>query len=151
MLALGLFLAFTVVPVLETWLIIEVGRAIGSWETVAWLVAMGFVGAWLGKRAGLAVLRELQEDLRAGRSPADRLWEGALVLVGSVLLVTPGLLSDLTGALLFVGPVRRWIVPRLKRRVLARFAAGGVYVGAAAPGPGAPPPRARSRFQHPTA
>jgi len=151
MIALGLFLAFTLVPILETWLIIEVGRVIGSWETVAWLVAMGFAGAWLGKRAGVGVLRELQEDLRGGRSPADRLWEGALVLVGSVLLVTPGFLSDLLGVLLFVGPFRRWLVPRLKRWVLARVTVAGVHIGPAGPGPGAPSPRPRSRFQHPTA
>lgn len=153
MFALTLFLLFTVVPALETWLLIEVGRVVGGWETVTWLVAMGFVGAWLGKRAGFGVLADLRADMERGVSPADRLWEGALVLVGSVLLVTPGLMSDLAGFLLFVGPVRRWLAPRLKRWVLARVAVGGVFVGPAGPGPGAVvrPPRPGQRFNHPVA
>lgn len=152
MIGLVLFLLFTAVPAAEVWLLIEVGRVVGGWETVAWLVAMGIVGAWLGKRAGFVVLAQIQEDLRAGRSPADHLWEAALVLVGSVLLVTPGFLSDLVGALLFLPPVRRRLAPVLKRWLLARFAVRGVFVGEAAPGPSARErARVERRFDHPTA
>lgn len=151
-----LFLLFTVIPAFETWLLIQAGQVFGAWETVAWLLLMGVVGAWLGKRAGFGVLRDLQQDMAIGVSPADRLWEGALVAVGSVLLVTPGFLSDAVGALLFVGPVRRWLAPRLKRWVLARFTVRGVHVGPAGPGPSGPGPSARParsgfRFNHPVA
>jgi UPF0716 protein FxsA len=150
-LGLALFLLFTAVPALETWLLIEAGRVIGGWETVGWLLLMGVLGAWLGKRAGFRVWAEIQGDLAAGRSPADHLWEAALVLVGSVLLITPGFLSDVVGALLFVPPVRRALVPPLKRWVLARVTVHGVSVGEPAPGPAAPPRRATGRFDHPTA
>lgn len=160
MLALALFLAFTVIPALETYLLIEVGRVIGGWSTVGWLIAMGLLGSVLGKRAGSGVLRQIGDDLRNGRSPADSVVEGALVLVGSVLLVTPGILSDVVGVLLFIAPVRRFLAPRLKARALAWLTGrpGGVSftVGGMGPGPGAPPPaaspeRLHKGFDHPSA
>lgn len=141
MYALALFLLFTLVPALETWGIIEIGRVIGGWETVLWLVLAGMLGAALGKRAGFQVLREVQAELAAGRSPGTSLVEGVLVLVGSLLLITPGLLTDVIGMLLFVGPVRRWIAPRAKAWLLRRVVVQGVSFGPGGPGPGFPGPR----------
>jgi UPF0716 protein FxsA len=141
MLALALFLLFTVVPLLETWLLIEVGRVIGGAQTVLWLFVMGVAGAWLGKRAGSGVLRQVQQDLQAGKSPADSVIEGLLVVIGSVLLITPGLLSDLAGLLLFIPPVRRFLAPRFKgwllRWLAGRSSSGFSFsVGGMGPGPG---------------
>ncbi|MSP54637.1 MAG: FxsA family protein [Myxococcales bacterium] len=159
MLALALFLAFTVIPALETYLLIEVGRQIGGWSTVGWLVAMGLLGSVLGKRAGSGVLRQISDDLRSGRSPADSVVEGALVLVGSVLLVTPGILSDVVGVLLFIQPLRRSLAPRLKAVALGWLSgrSGGLSwkVGSMGPGPGAAPPAANPErlargFDHPS-
>ena len=145
MTALALFLLFTGVPLLETWILIEVGRVVGGAETVFWLFAMGVAGAWLGKRAGSGVLRQVQQDLQAGRSPADSVIEGLLVVIGAVLLVTPGLLSDLTGLLLFIPPVRRFLAPRFKARVLGWLASRGsggfsFSEGSTRPGAAARPP-----------
>ena len=151
-----LFLLFTVIPAFETWLLIEVGEVIGGWQTVAWLVAMGLLGAYLGKRAGTGVLRQIGDDLRGGKSPADSVVEGALVLVGSVLLITPGFLSDLVGLLLFLPPIRRFLAPRVKalglRWLTGRPGGFGVSVGPMAPGPAAPPPseRVKKGFDHPS-
>ncbi len=155
MVAVLLFLFFTVIPAFETWLLIEVGEVIGGWQTVAWLVAMGVLGAYLGKRAGMGVLRQIGDELRAGSSPADSVVEGALVLVGSLLLVTPGFLSDLAGLLLFLPPIRRFLAPRVKalglRWLASRPGGFGVSVGPMAPGPGAPPPeRLKKGFDHPS-
>jgi UPF0716 protein FxsA len=145
-----LFLAFTVVPAVETWGIIQVGSRIGATETVLWLIGAGVLGAWLGRRAGLGVLREVQDGLARGVPPADKLVEGVLVLVGSVLLVTPGVLTDLVGLALFIAPVRRWLAPRLKRAVLAWLTQRGVRVGTAGPGPAAREAAdAARRFDHP--
>lgn len=158
MYALALFLLFTLIPALETWGIIEVGRVIGGWQTVVWLVLAGIVGAWLGKRAGFRVLADVRRELAEGRSPANPLVEGVLVLAGSLLLVTPGLLTDVVGMLLFVGPIRRWLAPRVKDWAVRRFAFRGVWVGPAGPGPGlsrppgeAPPASRGSPFDHPVA
>lgn len=148
--AFGLFLLFTLVPAFETWLIIEVGSRFGALPTTASLVVAGILGAWLGKRAGSTVLAELFAGLRRGEPPADKLVEGVLALVGGVLLVTPGYVSDVVGLLLLWRPTRQWLAPRLKdygwRWLLAR---GFTFVGSDA-GPGF---RARqsaeAQFDHP--
>lgn len=137
-----LFLLFTVVPAVELWMLIEIGQRVGGFETMLYVVAIGVLGAWLGKRAGLTVLRELFSSLREGAAPADKLVEGALIIVGSVLLVTPGVLTDVTGIVLFVPPFRRWLAPRVKRAALAWAVRRGVQVGTAGPGP-----RAQERQQ----
>lgn len=151
MTGLALFLLFTVVPALETWGIIEIGKVFGGWETALYLVLMGILGAWLGKRAGFAVLRDVFAGLAAGEPPADRLVEAGLVLVGAVLLITPGVLTDVVGILLFIAPVRRWLAPRVKVAALTWLTRRGVKVGSAGPGP-----RAREKkkvesagFEHP--
>lgn len=160
MTGLVLFLLFTIIPALETWLIVKVGAQIGATETVLTLVVAGVIGAWLGKRAGFAVLRELFTDLQKGLPPADRLMEGVLVLIAAVLLITPGYFTDLVGLLLFVGPIRRLLAPPLKRLLLSWATRRGFTIGAATPGPGwagptashappAEPPRAGRRFEHP--
>lgn len=165
MVGLGLFLAFTVIPALETYFLIQLGQVIGGWATVGWLIAMGLLGSFLGKRAGTGVLRQIGDDLREGRSPADRVVEGGLVLVGSVLLITPGLLSDVAGMLLFIPPIRRFLAPRLKGMALkwltTRPGGVGFQVGPMSAGPGAPPSqpspsgtpseRLRRGFDHPSA
>lgn len=155
MIALTLFLLFTVVPAVELWLLIEIGQVVGGWQTVAWVVTMGAVGAWLGKRAGFRVLEDIFTAVREGRSPADAVVEAGLVLVGAVLLVTPGVLTDLSGALLFIGPLRRFLAPRVKTWLLTRVAGGGLWVGPIGPGPAhpsrQPPPAPRpGGFDHPT-
>lgn len=142
-----LFLMFTVIPMLETWLIVKVGSVIGATETVLSLVAAGALGAWLGKRAGFSVLRQVSADLQKGIPPADRLIEAALVLVGAVLLITPGYLSDVFGLLLFIGPIRRFLAPRLKSAALRWLTRSGVKLGPS--GPIRPPSAEPPRFDHP--
>lgn len=150
-LAAGLFLLFTLVPTLETWLLIEVGSRLGAATTTLTLVLAGLIGAWLGKRAGGTVLRELVEGLRRGEAPAEKIVEGVLALVGGVLLVTPGYLSDAVGLLLLWQPTRRWLAPRVKARLWGWLGARGftfVGSGAAAPPPRAPG-QANAQFDHP--
>jgi UPF0716 protein FxsA len=156
MIPLVLFLLFTVVPAIELWLLIEIGQVIGGWETVAWVVLMGALGAWLGKRAGFQVLRELFAAVQEGRSPANQLVEAGLVLGAAILLITPGVLTDIVGTAIFLPPVRRWLAPRVKDRLLAWMVGRGVQVGPIGPGPAHPsrqsedePPRKVHGFQHP--
>lgn len=151
MMGVVLFLLFTVVPVVETYLIIEVGSRLGALETVGTLVLAGLVGAWLGKRAGSTVLREIFAGLRRGEPPAVKLVEGLLALVGAVLLVTPGYLSDLVGLLLLWGPARRWLAPRVKDLAWAYLSRRGfVFLGDGAPGPAMRAQQdAEKKFDHP--
>ena len=92
-----LLILMTVVPALELYLLIEIGTLLGAAETVLLIVLTGVVGAALAKREGIGVLRQLQADTLRGIPPADRMVEGVMVLIGGILLMTPGVLTDLTG------------------------------------------------------
>ena len=107
-----LFLAFLIVPVLEIWLLIQVGSVIGGWTTVALLIADSLLGAWLVRREGRRAWRALQDALQSGRMPDKELADGGLILVGGALLLTPGFLSDVLG-FLCVLPVTRPAMRRL--------------------------------------
>lgn len=145
-----LFLLFTIVPLVETWLLVTVGSQIGPTPTVLLLLLDGILGAWLARREGLGILRTLFADLQTGQPLAVRVVEGLLVLTGAILLVTPGFLTDLVGYLLLFPPTRRRIAPFALRWIEARFKIEGLNVGPARPhrpDPQAPPPS--KRFDHP--
>lgn len=115
-----LLLLFTVVPAVELFLLLQLGAWLGPTSTFLLILLTGVAGAWLAKREGLGVLRELREELATGLPPGSRLMEGALVVVGGLLLVTPGVFTDLTGFLLIAPPSRRWLAPRALRWLSAR-------------------------------
>jgi UPF0716 protein FxsA len=124
-----LALLFVVVPVLEIYVLIQVGQVIGAGWTILLLVADGFLGSWLMKREGSRAWRALREALEKGRMPARELADGALILVGGTLLLTPGFVSDVFGffcVLPFTRP--------LARTALTRFIARKFLSGPGAPG-----------------
>jgi UPF0716 protein FxsA len=123
-----LFLAFTVIPFLELYLLIGIGRQAGTVPTLGLVLATGLLGAWLAKREGRRVMRSWQAAMAQGRLPEDGILSGALVLVGGVLLVTPGVLTDGVGLLLLIPPTRRWIAARLRRVLERRMEAGTLRV-----------------------
>lgn len=123
-----LLLLFTVVPLVELWLLLLVGRHIGFWPTVGIVLATGLVGATLAKREGLRVMRDWQRATSEGQLPEDGVLGGALVLVGGVLLVTPGVLTDVVGLALLVPWTRRLLVRRVRARLERSIAQGRVHV-----------------------
>jgi UPF0716 protein FxsA len=129
--SLLLVLLLLVVPLLEVVVIIAVGRAIGGWPTFALLLLESAFGAWLVRREGSRAWRALQDALTTGRMPSRQLADAALVLVGGVLLLAPGFLTDLVGFFLvlpFTRPVARGILEAaVARRLLAAsgFSPGG--------------------------
>ncbi|WP_405148341.1 FxsA family protein [Sphaerisporangium sp. NBC_01403] len=140
MLRVLLFIAFLVVPVLEIWVLIQIGQVIGGWQTVGLLILDSVLGAWLVRLEGRRAWRALREALNSGRTPDRELTDGALVVVGGTLLVAPGFLSDVVGLFLilpFTRPIaRRWLSWFLGRRV--RVMAAGPPFGMMFPrGPGA--------------
>lgn len=134
-----LVLAFLVVPILEIYLIIQVGQAIGGWQTLALLIVESMIGAWLVKREGRRSWRALQQSLSAGRMPDRELLDGALVLVGATLLLTPGFATDVAGFALVL-PFTRPVIRRTLTRILTRRLRRRVV--AMTNGPGRPPGRA---------
>jgi UPF0716 protein FxsA len=106
-----LFILFTVVPVIELYLIIKMGELIGPLLTVLLLLAISLEGAWLVRSQGFHLLRRIRSELAQGRLPAVELLDGAMVLVGGVLLLTPGFFTDFLG-LFFLIPVTRGFIKR---------------------------------------
>ena len=96
----------TFVPLAELALLIWIGRQVGLWPTLALCASTGFVGAWLARWQGTRTLLAAQEALTSGRFPADPILDGACILAGGILLLTPGLLTDLMGLVLLVPPSR---------------------------------------------
>lgn len=112
-----LFVWFVLVPVVELALLIQVGRMVGLWPTVLLVLGTGALGAALARREGMRVVLGFQQELASGRLPHQTLLDGVSVLVGGVLLLAPGFLTDLLGLALLFPATRRWIQARARRRL----------------------------------
>ncbi len=122
-----LVVAFVVVPLVEIYVLIQVGQVIGPWWTILLLIADSILGGWLIRREGRKAWRALTYALNSGRMPAKELADGALILVGGTLMLTPGFVSDVLGILLIL-PVTRPIARRLLTTVVSRRLVAG-FVG----------------------
>jgi UPF0716 protein FxsA len=129
MILLVLFASLIGVTLLEFYVVIQVGQAIGVLPTLAIMVVDAMIGSALMRSQGRAVWRRLREAIAAGRPPTREVLDGALVVAGGAFLITPGFVTDIFGALLLIPPtraiVRRMIVRHFSGRVLGRFAARG--------------------------
>ncbi|MDQ3766968.1 MAG: FxsA family protein [Actinomycetota bacterium] len=117
----ALFLLLLAVPVIELWIIIQVSGELGLGVTLILLVLISVAGAWLLKQQGLQTWRRLQSTLSRGQMPTAEATDGALILLGGALLMTPGFLTDAFGILLLLPPARA-VVKGITRRVLGWWA-----------------------------
>lgn len=117
---LRLLVLFTLVPFVELTLLVWIGRHTDWLVTLALIFVPGLVGAWLARYQGLRCWRAVQEQLAHGQLPATALLDGLMILVAGVLLITPGVLTDLTGLALLIPPVRRVVRSQVTRRLEAR-------------------------------
>ena len=101
-----LLIIFVFVPVMELYILIEAGRMIGIGATVGLIMLTGVAGAWLARSQGLEILRRIQQETANGQMPAQTLIDGALILVGGLLLLTPGFFTDALG-FSFLVPITR--------------------------------------------
>ncbi|MDQ1648486.1 MAG: protein FxsA [Frankiaceae bacterium] len=126
-----LLVALLVVPLLELYVILQVADVIGGWQTLVVLVAESVLGTWLVRREGRRTWRAFSRALEEARPPAREVADGALVIVGGTLLLTPGFLSDVLGFFVLL-PVTRPIARRLLLRWGARRMGGaaGGFAGA---------------------
>ena len=118
---LPLLLLFILLPIVEIYAIIQVGQAIGALWTIALLIADSILGSMLMRSQGRAVWRRFNATLAEGRPPTREILDGALVILGGALLVTPGFVTDVFGLMLLLPPTRA-----LVRRLLARRISGRV-------------------------
>jgi UPF0716 protein FxsA len=103
----GAFLIFVAVPLLELALLIKVGQSIGFWSTMGIIVVTAALGVAVMQSHGLKAMQRAQASLAEGKTPVDSVVDGTFVLFAGLLLISPGLITDLLGLLLLIPPVRR--------------------------------------------
>jgi len=117
-----LLLLFVVVPLVELYVIIQVGQAIGAVPTIALLLADSVLGSMLMRSQGRAAWRRFQAAVAEGRTPAREVLDGVLVIFGGAFLLTPGFVTDVVGVVLLLPPTRALVRRGLVRRLLPRMA-----------------------------
>ena len=118
---LKLFLAFTIIPIIEIYLLIEIGSMFGALTAVTLVILTGFLGAFLARMQGLQTLYRIQESLREGRMPSGELLDALLIVIAGLVLLTPGFLTDSAGFLLLIPATRNYIKYWLRRQIELRY------------------------------
>lgn len=112
-----LLFLFTVVPLVELVILIRIGQYIGTFNTILIVVITGIIGASLAKYQGLKVVIRIRKEIASGQLPAGTLFDGLLIFIAGILLITPGLLTDCLGFALLTPPFRRLIKTYIRQKV----------------------------------
>ena len=116
-----LLAVFIIIPLIELVILIKVGSYIGLWPTILIVVLTGVVGAALARYQGFLIINKIRSDVSSGRVPARELIDGLLVLIGGIVLLTPGFLTDIFGFVLLI-PVTRNLIKGFVRNQFERMA-----------------------------
>jgi UPF0716 protein FxsA len=130
-----LALIFIVVPVVEIFLLIQVGTIIGAWWTIGLVVLTAVIGVRLLKLQGISTLMRAQEKMQSGKMPAQEMLEGIGLIVAGAFLLTPGFFTDGVGFCLLIPPIRRAIFSA----IVARMTVSGQFVSMHGAPPQQPP------------
>ena len=123
-----LLLLFTLVPIVELAVLIEIGQHLGVLPTVALVLATGALGATLARREGIQAFHRLRDSIGKGSFPGEAILDGVLILGGGLLLLTPGILTDLLGFAALVPGTRYFIKYYLKTAIERRIRSGSIQV-----------------------
>ena len=123
-----LFLLFTVVPLVELYLLIAIGRILGPIPTIGLVLITGALGAWFARLEGARVVRRWQEAISRQEMPKEGVIDGFLIFIGGLLLITPGILTDVAGLCMVMPPTRRVIARFVRAWFERQIAAGRVQV-----------------------
>ncbi len=110
-------LIFMLIPATEIFIYIQLGKYVGMPVVVLLILATGAAGVILSRQQGFYIIKRVRENLQSGIVPGNQLLDGLLVLVGAILLLTPGLLTDLTGFLLLLPWSRVYVREFIKKRL----------------------------------
>ena len=113
---LKLFLAFTLIPVVEIFLLMNVAEVIGSGNAILLVLGTGFLGAYFAKVQGMQTMFRVRESLRMGTVPAEELVDALMIFIAGVVLITPGIMTDVAGLLLLFPVTRQQFKDILKKR-----------------------------------
>ncbi|CAH8223813.1 FxsA family protein [Vibrio aestuarianus] len=122
-----LLLLFIFVPIIEIGLFIQVGGILGLWPTIALVLLTAFVGASLVRSQGLQTLLSVQNRLQQGELPAQQIFEGVMLAVAGVLLLTPGFMTDALGMLVLLPAPRAIIAKYLMSKMVVKGMASGFH------------------------
>lgn len=125
---LKLFLLFTLIPVIELFLLIQLSSFLGPLSTIILVIATGFAGASLARLQGLQTVTRIQDNYRKGIMPGDEIIDAFLILVAGIVLITPGLLTDISGILLLIPKSRKIFKDFIKREFEKRVQNGSVTI-----------------------
>lgn len=120
-------LLFIAVPIVEMWILIQVGGEIGALPTIGLVVLTAMIGLSLLKRQGLSTLMSARAKMDQGRIPAGELVSGVMLAVGGALLLTPGFVTDVVGFLLLIPATRRWVLRQIIERYRGKIVIEGEY------------------------
>ncbi|MEE2685717.1 MAG: FxsA family protein [Planctomycetota bacterium] len=116
-----LFFLFIAIPLVELWLLFELAALTNAWVAILCVVLTGFVGYWFARAQGWQAYQEIKQSFQKQTNPTNSLVDGLLILIAGVLLMTPGMITDLTGFMLLV-PIsrrlfRRWLIGYFSKRI----------------------------------
>jgi len=116
-----LFFLFVAIPLIELWLLFELAALTNAWVAILCVVLTGFVGYWFARAQGWQAYQEIKKSFEKRKNPTNSLVDGLLILIAGVLLMTPGMITDLAGFMLLV-PIsrrlfRRWLIRYFSKRI----------------------------------
>ena len=114
---LKLFLGFTLIPVLEIYLLIKIGHYLGAFNTVIVVIVTALLGASLARHEGIRTMIRLRESMNRGELPAEEMLDAVLIFIAGIVLLTPGFITDLAGIAILIPNTRS----RLKRWMRGKF------------------------------
>jgi len=117
---LKLFLAFTLIPLVEIYLLIKLGQNFGAITSILLVIFTGILGAYLARMEGLRTLFRIQETMGEGRMPGEELLDALLIAIAGLVLITPGFITDVAGFLLLFPFTRMLAKNWLKERMSAK-------------------------------
>jgi len=113
---LKLFLAFTLIPLSELYLLIKIGYYLGAFNTILVVIVTGLLGAYLAKLQGIKTMMRVRESLNRGELPAEEMLDALLIFVAGIVLLTPGFITDLAGLGILVPKTRSWFKRWLRKK-----------------------------------
>ena len=113
---LKLFLAFTLIPFVEIYLLIKIGHYLGAFNTVIVVIVTGLLGASLARHEGMRTMMRVRESVNRGELPAEEILDAVLIFIAGIVLLTPGFITDLAGIAILIPNARTWLKRWLRRK-----------------------------------
>ncbi len=111
-----LILAFTLIPIIEIYLLIKMGGALGAFNTILVVICTAIVGAYLARLQGTKTYKQIQANLNQGKMPAEELFDAVIIFAAGLVLLTPGFLTDIFGLLLLFPSSRKYFKNWLRKK-----------------------------------